>query len=158
MDTFWGSQTVIVNNPEKAFLKRNPWTYSLNIGYHVFKNDWIAISPQMGLSYTDTNLFLSKSTADSSFDELLAVPGNSVNLYHESAGLFLGVSFDVHWLFRKESPLVSLKAGKRVQIDSSRAWESLYTPLANAPTDNFNYWVVQLSMGGAFNWDKKGKK
>lgn len=158
MDLFWGNQVVTIDEPSRAMLKRNPWTYSLNLGYHVFKRDYLAIYPQVGFSYTDTNLFLSKSGQASSLDDILQNPGNSVNLYHESAGVFLGVGFDFHWLFTKESPLVSLKVGKRIQVEDSYEWSSFYNPISNAPGDNFNYWMIQLGMGGVFNWDKKSNR
>lgn len=154
-DMFWGNQIRSFPEPERAIMKRNPWTYSFNIGYHVFKGDGFALYPIVGVSYTDTNLFLSKTTSSSALNDILATPGNSVNLFHESAGIFLGLAFDMHWLFRKDSPLVALKVGKIIQVDDSFPWESFYTPLSNSVVDNFNYWQIQLNMGGVFNWDKK---
>lgn len=159
MDSFWGNQVNIIDLPARAMSKRNPWTYSLNFAYHVLKRDWYALYPQVGFSYTDTNLFLSNTTAPStSLDGILASPGNSVNLFHESSGLFVGVGFDVHWLFREDSPFVQFKIGKRFQVEGGAPWESFYTPITNSPLDNFNYWVFQIGMGGVFNWDKKSER
>lgn len=158
-DMFWGNQINIIDILDRAMSKRNPWTYSFNFAYHVIKRDGFAIYPQVGFSFTDTNLFLSNTTAPStSLDGILASPGNSVNLFHESAGLFVGVGFDGHWLFKKESVTSTIKIGKRFQMEGSSPWESFYTPITNSPNDNFNYWIFQLGFGGVFNWDKKSER
>jgi len=158
-DVFWGNQVNSIEIPALAMSRRNPLTYSYNFAYHVYKRDGFAIYPQVGFNFTDTNLFLSKTTATApTLNGILAAPGNSISLFHPSAGLFVGIGFDAHWLFRKESLTTSLKIGYRIQVEESSAWKSFYTPITNAPTDNFNYWSVQLGLGGVFNWDKKSDR
>lgn len=158
-DMLWGNQVNMTDTPTNTMTKRNPWTYSFNFAYHVFKNEWYAIYPQVGFSFTDTNLFLSKTTnTNTSLDGILANPGNSVNLFHESAGLFVGIGFDTHWLFRNDSPLVHFKFGRRIQVERGYPWTSFFTPITNSPIDNFNYWTFQMGLGGVFNWDKKSER
>lgn len=158
-DMLWGNQVNMTDTPTNAMTKRNPWTYSFNFAYHVFKRDGFAIYPQVGFSFTDTNLYLSKTTnTNTSLDGILANPGNSVNLFHESAGLFVGIGFDGHWLFRNDSPLVHFKFGRRIQVERGYPWTSFFTPITNSPIDNFNYWTFQMGLGGVFNWDKKSER
>lgn len=49
-DMFWGNQINSTDIPVQAMSKRNPWTYSFNFAYHVYKRDGFAIYPQVGFS------------------------------------------------------------------------------------------------------------
>jgi hypothetical protein len=132
---------------------RSATTTNIFAGVQVYKTPWFAITPYAALSFTQASVFLSKQTGTASAPDLLAAPGNTVQLTHLSSGILLGVGMDLHHLWRKNSALMSLRMGYRVNPGDASLWESRFTTLTNAPADRFNYFFVQFNMGTIWNRD-----
>ncbi|MGY6523740.1 MAG: hypothetical protein ACXIUD_18565 [Mongoliitalea sp.] len=158
-DLFWGNQlrTTPGDDTINQTTRRMTWSGNFGFAYHVIRTDGGAVYPFIAYSFTETTLFLSKSTSSTSLDNMLSNPGNSVHLNNYSNGLFIGIGMDAHDLFLEDSIIGSIRIGKRIQTNPIENWSSRYTQLSNSPLDSFNYWQVQLSIGGAFNWDRKKK-
>jgi len=155
IDLFSRSQVIDSEDIDYSRLRSSQFTSNLILAYHVFKNEIVSIYPFIGYRVTDKSFFLTSRTDEINLDDILRNPGNSVLLNHTSEGLLLGVGCDLVNLFKSESPIITLRVGKRIQVTDAESWKSRFTPILNSPVDSFNYWQIQLSIGGAFNWDRK---
>lgn len=137
-------------------LARTAFTGNLTLAHYIVQRKFGASSyslyPFAGISATETNLKLSKQSEGGDINDLLANPNNSFSMNHLFGGVLLGVGIDIHNLKIEDSPYLSFRIGKRIATETAPAWESRFTNISNSPTDSFQYWFIQLNIGGMWNW------
>jgi hypothetical protein len=154
MDALLAFQTRSSERFQSA-LVRTSYTAKLYTAFQVYRNSWLAFSPYLALSGTEAAVFVSKQTGTSSLDDLLAAPGNTVELHHFSGGIVLGARIDFQKIWKENSALGSFRIGYRLDPEPGHPafWNSRFTALTNAPVDHFNYFFFQLNIGTAWNWN-----
>ena len=141
--------------PPESRLTRSSVNVQLYSSYYVFEGKWWNLFPFVAFSSTDANLYLSKQQGSSNLNTLLSNPGTSTQLDHFSVGLVIGLGIDLQNKDLKSSAFESLKFGYRVPLEQAYPWESTFATFNDAPADQFGYFIIQLALGGAFNWKKR---
>lgn len=160
MSNFIGGMDVLIGNQQRSneFTRAEtlvrPLHANIWAGYYSYKWSMYALYPLTGLYITDTNYIFSKDVGDSNFEDLFFENKNATNLQNLSAGLFLGLGFDMNRVWTKDTPLISLKFGYRMPAFGAFEWESYFAQINNPPAERFGHWYLQLQFGFMSNWKK----
>ena len=141
-------------------LVRQILSTNFNVPYYVYKYEYanrpgfFALYPFTGVSTNETNLYLSRPSQDQPIGSLLETPENTLQVEHFAGGINIGLGIDLVSNHDDEFSCVSVRFGYRFSPEDAYSWESSFTDIADAPSDTFNHFFLQINIGGGFNWKK----